>query len=70
MKCTINIEMDNAAFEEAAGAELAEILREVARRIEHLDRTSFEAYASVGSGRLDRVRDGNGNTVGSVEVTS
>ncbi len=56
MKAKIEIEMSNAAFEEAPASELARILRELANRVE-------------GDGdELGLIRDINGNTVGKFEV--
>lgn len=56
MKATIEIEMDNAAFAESAGAELARIIRDLAKHIE--------------SGEQARVlHDSNGNRVGTFKVT-
>ncbi len=64
MRAQINIEMDNAAFEEAgAGNELARILRELAERIDYQDAEDLAQAGPVG------LRDYNGNTVGRLEVT-
>jgi hypothetical protein len=55
---TLSIETDNAAFADDPKAEIARILRETADKLE--------------TGRyVDKLRDGNGNTVGNVmyEVT-
>ncbi len=55
----IEINTDNAAFEDDAGAEVARILRELATRYEN---EGFFAFHSSG----DRtIRDINGNVVGS-----
>lgn len=34
MKCTIKIDMDNAAFDETPATELARILRDIAEQVE------------------------------------
>ena len=60
MKCTITINMDNAAFEDDPG-ELGRILREYA-----LSQSNIDRLPSVGSATL---RDINGNKVGNVEIT-
>lgn len=52
----IQFKTDNAAFEDSPASEVARILREVADKIE--DGASFEG----------RVRDCNGNTIGSFEL--
>ena len=57
MNARITINMDNAAFEDFLGSELARILRDLADRIEDGD-------------LADRIvlRDYNGNTVGQFEI--
>lgn len=57
MKFTMTIESGNAAMVEDVGAAVAEILRKVADAVD------------VGCYR-DGVRDGNGNRVGSWELTT
>ena len=62
MKATLKIDMDNAAFVENPGYELARILRDLADRVECAD--SFEnEYDSTMS-----ARDFNGNRVGELKV--
>ena len=57
MKAVIEIEMDNAAFEDSPASELARILRGIA--------------AKVANGETEIVaRDINGNSVGSLEITT
>jgi len=58
MQCTIEINMDNAAFEDAPADELAAILRRLADRVEGrgVDELSL------------KVMDTNGNDVGRLEV--
>lgn len=53
MKFTLNIDCDNAAFDDLIGYEVARILRELASRMES-DETPTAG----------RVRDANGNQVG------
>ncbi len=60
MKLTLTISMDNAAFEDMPGVELARILRTVARQIEGSEHGD--------SGKFP-VLDINGNNVGSVIVS-
>lgn len=60
MKATIKVKMDNAAFSEGNGAELARILRVLARRIEDND-------LSKGDDAL--LRDYNGNCVGEFKIS-
>ena len=57
---TITIDMDNAAFEDGEGAEVANLLHDLARRCE---RTFSHAVER-------RLMDANGNTVGRAEVTT
>ena len=57
MKYTITITCDNAAFEDDPGAEVARILRELAKRCE------YEGHAAPAI-----LRDTNGNKVGQAEV--
>jgi hypothetical protein len=59
MKCKIEITMDNAAFEEDAGMELARILRRLA--------TDAEKHSVHNLDWLS-LRDMNGNYVGRVTI--
>jgi hypothetical protein len=59
MKITIELSVDNEAFEPDAGTETAQILRKLAK---HIDGT----FPMVGS---ESLYDINGNTVGTVSVT-
>ena len=59
MKIIIEIECDNAAFEDHAGAEVARILRRYAEKVVH--------YAEKPPSM--RLFDRNDNYVGDVEVT-
>jgi hypothetical protein len=62
MKFKLEIEMDNAAFEESQrNGEVAEILRELA--------VDIEDGAELRAGRTISVRDSNGNPVGQAKVT-
>lgn len=64
MEIVIRIKTDNAAFDMENGgpeAEVARILKDYARQI-----TDGLTNAGIGHGR--KLRDVNGNTVGSVEV--
>lgn len=58
MVITIKICTDNAAFEEAGGSEVARILRKLA---DNFDRDGFHVY--------EKLRDINGNVVGSTEYS-
>ena len=58
MTARIEIAMDNAAFDESSGAELARILRGVAAKLGHV--------VEEGGWNL---HDTNGNTVGEVTFT-
>jgi hypothetical protein len=60
VKATITIDMDNAAFEDAPGSELARILRRLAKAVDGHD------FDPRDSGKL---YDINGNTVGSFTVS-
>jgi len=62
MKLTIEINMDNAAFEESWTWEAARILRSASQEIEE----AFE-YAPDAEWRFP-LRDINGNTVGKIEL--
>ncbi len=62
MRCTITIEMDNAAFEDHSGVELACILKGAARKLEAFQ--TFDEDSTV-----IHLRDTNGNTVGKLEVS-
>lgn len=57
MNISITLSTDNAAFEEHEGAEIARILRDLARKYEGT--TYAEEYPVT-------VRDANGNTVGNI----
>lgn len=59
MRFFLGFDMDNDAFREDTGPEVARILRDVAAQVEHW---------SLESGDLRPVRDSNGNTVGEWEV--
>lgn len=61
MKLKIDIKMDNAAFEDAQGAECARILRTLAERIEDSDCLSPGVWSTL--------IDLNGNRVGEAKVT-
>jgi hypothetical protein len=61
MKLKIEIEMDNAAFEDGNGREAARILRDLADNIEPWQLAAGEANPSL--------RDANGNKVGTAKVT-
>lgn len=56
---SITIELDNDAFQADAGEEVARILRQVAAR----------TATSIDAGEYN-LRDYNGNTVGSVEISA
>lgn len=60
MKITIEINMDNAAFEDCNGTELARICRELA--------DNFDTFPLEPTG-TGNIRDINGNTVGEWDVT-
>lgn len=60
MQLTIKIKMDNAAFGEAPGCEVARILRKWADEME--DITDFCADQAA-------LRDYNGNVCGSIKIT-
>jgi hypothetical protein len=60
MKLKLEIKMDNAAFEDHPGSEVARILRDFADTIE-------EVPMPVGSS--ESLRDINGNTVGQAKIT-
>ena len=60
MKATIEIEMDNAAFDDGSGRELARILGELAAKVSRVEITP---------GRGWNLFDVNGNKVGTVEIT-
>ena len=63
MNCTIKINMDNVAFEDA-GIELARILRQLAENAEDfLDDTSV-----FSDGITEAIYDINGNRVGSISI--
>lgn len=56
MHATLKIEMDNAAFTDSPGIELARILRELAEAVEN-------------GADYKVLRDGNGNRVGVFGIT-
>jgi hypothetical protein len=58
MKATITVQMDNAAFTDDPGAELARILRELARVTER------------DGPHNRRAMDANGNQVGQMDMTT
>ena len=58
MKCTITIDMDNAAFDGRELAEIAACLKRLVKRIEN--NTAFYGCS---------ISDTNGNKVGKFEVT-
>lgn len=60
MKFAIAIDMDNAAFEDANGAEVARILEDAARAV----------YGSLNVGDTGPLRDVNGNKVGTWSVSA
>lgn len=60
MKLKLEIKMDNAAFEENAGSEVARILRQIADEVDCRDLLPGEEI---------RLRDINGNTVGQAKIT-
>ena len=59
MKATINIVMDNAAFAEDAGGELARILRDIATVV---------AVGGVDADDTLILHDSNGNGVGTYKI--
>lgn len=59
MKLVITIEMDNAAFEDANGFEVARILTKLAREVKDHQLETNDTYGLM---------DDNGNTVGKAEV--
>jgi len=59
MTFTIEIQMDNAAFEDGGGVEVANILRELAGRIDGV---------TLREGNSFRLSDTNGNRVGEAMV--
>ncbi len=61
MRFELHLGMDNAAFEEVPGFELARILRELADKVE---------VATPEVGAVLRLRDINGNRVGVAMVTA
>jgi len=60
MEIKINIKMDNAAFEDSNGIELARILRRLADRVDETERKDGDG---------EYLFDKNGNRVGHWEVT-
>lgn len=64
MKATITISMDNAAFEEDAGAELSRILQDAAKKVQDFRTTDLDSYD-----RYHNLKDVNGNTVGKLAIT-
>jgi len=59
MRFMVSFDMDNDAFREDTGPEVARILRDVARTVEHYT-------LEPDDGAL--IRDSNGNTVGRYDV--
>jgi hypothetical protein len=59
MKLRVTITMDNAAFEDAPGYELARILRELAGKL--------DGYGAAKDTTI-RLMDANGNTVGQAVI--
>ena len=65
MHCTVKVRMDNAAFSDGPGAELARILREVADEVEG----GLHDASQVRHGPWEvSLRDTNGNRVGEMVV--
>ena len=62
MKATLTIQMDNAAFEDSPGLELAWILRELSGDIKN------NRPNSVFVGNVLSIKDSNGNKVGSLTI--
>ena len=61
MRVTITIDMDNAAFEDTPGIEVARILKVVAERVQ-ADPSNPDDWGAP------RLRDINGNAVGEVLI--
>lgn len=61
MDVTIKINCGNAAFEDQESSEVARILRELVRRI--------DGHPDFLPGHSQPLRDINGNTVGSFDIT-
>jgi hypothetical protein len=61
MKAIIKIDMDNAAFAEGNGDEIARILRELADSL---------AGCELGKGERYNLKDANGNRVGALTTTT
>jgi len=64
MKLIIEINTDNAAFQEydQAGSEVGRILKDLARSVTGLSEVDLREYQGL------KLRDSNGNTVGKVTV--
>ncbi len=60
MNFKLKVKMDNAAFEDDPGGEVARILRAVAEKVEH--------HPHFSPGHSQPVRDYNGNEVGHFDV--
>jgi len=60
MRLIIEIDLDGAAFEEVAGVEAGEILREIAYNMDNLDLFPGMDWPTL--------RDSNGNTCGTVRI--
>jgi hypothetical protein len=58
--CYIRLELDNAAFDDTCGREIARILRKLACRVEDLDREELDGFDFTPI-------DINGNCVGTVD---
>jgi len=63
MDVTIKINCDNAAFEHSANAEVARILKEVAKKV-------ADRYVYVHPDEELKIYDHNGNRVGDFTVTA
>lgn len=61
MKLKIEISLDNAAFEEDFGAEIDYVLDQVTDRL--------ASYAKAERSQIASLRDSNGNTVGTWQIT-
>ena len=60
MNLTISINLDNAAFEEDLGTELASLFQEIEQKFQGIHLLNTAAHA---------IRDTNGNTVGSFQIS-
>ncbi len=64
MKLTLEIEMDNAAFDQYAGDELSRIFQKIADKCEMLP-----GRANL-SGESMEIRDSNGNKIGKLKFNA